>query len=101
MDSKDRKKGGEYLKITAITPQKNKKFFNVFVDGEFTCSADDEMIFYHDLKVGKEIKRTYLLELKKESDLKKAFNQALSYIAYSMRTENEIFAYLEKKDYPS
>ena len=87
------------MKITELKPQKNGTFYNLFIDGEFLCSINDELIFLHHLSVGKEVDKEELLEIQKQASLKKAYNLAIKYLGFRMRTEQEVENYLLGKEF--
>ncbi|MFZ7119918.1 MAG: hypothetical protein ACOWWH_03070 [Eubacteriaceae bacterium] len=87
------------MKITSIIPQKNKKIYNIYIDGKFLCSVDEELIYTHKLVLGKEIEDKQLLSISMESSYKKAFNFSLRYLSYKMRTECEVREYLSNKQF--
>jgi len=87
------------MKITELKLQKNGKFYNVYIDGDFLCSVNDELIITHHLFVGKEINGEELLEIKKEASLRKAYNLSINYLAIRNRTEKEVEDYLVGKGF--
>ncbi len=93
------KKGIFSMKITELKTQKNGTFYNLFVDGEFLCSVNDELIFLHHLSVGKEIDKEELTEIIKQANLKKSYNVAIKYLGFRMRTEQEVENYLLGKEF--
>ncbi|MFZ7132719.1 MAG: RecX family transcriptional regulator [Eubacteriales bacterium] len=89
------------MEITDIMLQKNEKFFNLYVEGKYLCSLDQELIYMHQLFVGKQIDEEEISRICTLSLTKKAFNQSLRYLSYQMRTEKEIIVYLTEKHYPA
>lgn len=87
------------MKITELKLQKNGRFYNLFVDGEFLCSVNDELVFLHHLSVGKEIDKEELLEIQRQASLKKAYNLSIKYLSIRMRTEQEVENYLLGKEF--
>lgn len=87
------------MKITDIQLQKNKKYYNIFVDGEFRFSMDSDLILSLGITKGKEVSEDYIKSLYIESILRKAFQQSLTYLSYKMRTKEEVKKYLEDKEY--
>lgn len=87
------------MKITELKPQKNGTFYNLFIDGEFLCSVNDELILLHHLSVGKEINKEELIEIQRQSILKKSYNFAIRYLSFRMRTEEEVRSYLLGKEF--
>lgn len=89
------------MEITDIILQKNKKFYNLYADGSFLCTVDEEIIYYHNLSKGKIIDGEEVIKISEESLGKKAFNQGVYYLSIKMRTEKEVIKYLQNKDYSS
>lgn len=91
--------------ITKITTQqKNQDRFNVFMDysdgkGEvYAFSVDSNVLIKFQLKKGMEIDEFSFLEIQYQDDIRKAYNQAINYLARRMRSEKEIVDYLAKKE---
>ena len=59
----------------------------------------DDLILKYELLINKNINNKRLEELLDENKLYDAYYQAISYIAYKMRSKKEIKDYLKKKDY--
>ncbi|MEB1805818.1 MAG: recombination regulator RecX [Bacillaceae bacterium] len=90
--------------ITKITTQKNnKERFNVFINRgageEYGFSVDQDVLISSRLKKGMEIDMGALEKILAEDRVKKAYNLALSYLSYRMRSEKEVVDYLKKKEY--
>ncbi|MBM7704422.1 recombination regulator RecX [Metabacillus iocasae] len=89
--------------ITKITTQKNNaERYNVFLDygqGEqYAFSVDANVLIQHDLRKGKELDEFDMTEIQFADDMKKAYNLAVSYLAYRMRSTKEVGDYLRKKE---
>jgi regulatory protein len=85
--------------ITKITKQvKNEERYNIFIDGEYSFSVDEEILARFQLGKGKEIDEMAIAEIGYEDDVRKAFNLAIHYLSFRMRTEKEVSDYLKKKD---
>lgn len=88
------------MKITDITPQKrNKDFYNIFIDGEFFCSLDDESIYTMKLKEGVEVDTILLEKAATQSAYKKALNYSLYILAKYYKTKHELIKKLKEKEY--
>ncbi|MFC0273827.1 recombination regulator RecX [Metabacillus herbersteinensis] len=92
--------------ITKITAQqRNDDRFNIFLDdgkGErFAFSVDQDVLLKFGLKKGKELDDLDLVEIEYGDDSKKAFNKAIEYLGYRMRSIKEIKDYLRKKEVDS
>jgi regulatory protein len=85
--------------ITKITKQvKNEERYNIFIDGEYSFSVDEEILARFQLGKGKEIDEMAIAEIGYEDDVRKAFNLAIHYLSFRMRTEKEVSDYLKKKE---
>ncbi len=89
--------------ITKITTQqKNQDRFNIFMDygkgEEYAFSVDSDVLIRFQLKKGMEIDEFSILEIQLQDDIRKAYNQAINYLARRMRSEKEIREYLAKKE---
>ncbi len=85
--------------ITKIEEQKNKKRFNIFVDGAFFCGLNKETAVVYGLKEGKIIDSDRLEQAVFESEVKSAFEKGIDYIASRMHTKKELFDKLIKKGF--
>jgi regulatory protein len=91
--------------ITRISAQqKNDERFNVFIQKgnkeEFAFSVDADVLIKFQLQKGVEIDEDEWEEIIEEDEYRKAFNKALHFLSYRMRTVHEIEAFLEKKEVP-
>ncbi|NMH69212.1 recombination regulator RecX [Bacillus sp. RO3] len=86
-------------KITKITKQvKNDERYNLFIDGIYAFSVDESVLAKFQLRKGLEVDELEISELQYEDDVKKAFNKAIHYLSYRMRTEREIRDHLREGD---
>lgn len=89
--------------ITKITTQKkNQERFNIYWDKgkgeEYAFSVDQDVLLKFRLKKGMEVDELELTEILFEDESKKAFNTALQFLSFRMRSEKEIRDYLKKKE---
>jgi regulatory protein len=88
------------LIITAITQQKNNKDrYSVFIDDNFAFGLIMQDIVYFKLKQGEEISQEKYNFIQNELIYIQAQDIALHYIAYKMRTEQEVRKKLFEKEY--
>ena len=86
--------------ITAITQQKNNKDrYSVFIDDNFAFGLIMQDIVYFKLKQGEEISQEKYNFIQNELIYIQAQDIALHYIAYKMRTEQEVRKKLFGKEY--
>jgi regulatory protein len=89
--------------ITKITvQQKQKDRYNIFTDdgkGEkYAFSVDEDVLIKFQLKKGMELDDFAITEIFFQDDIRKAYNQAINYLAVRMRSELEVRKYLQKKE---
>lgn len=89
--------------ITKITTQKkNKERYNIFLDKghgeEYGFSVDQDVLIKFQLKKGKQLDDFELEDIFFEDEIKKAFQLAVHYLSYKMRSTKEVTDYLAKKD---
>lgn len=91
--------------ISKITTQKSsEERFNVFLnDGKgekFAFSVDQNVLLKFGLKKGLELDEMEILEIQYGDSVKKAFNKAIEFLGFRMRSEKETADMLLKKEYP-
>lgn len=89
--------------ITKITMQKKlKDRYNIFTDdgsGEkYAFSVDEDVLIKYQLKKGMELDDFAVTEIFFQDDIRKAYSQAVQYLAFRMRSELEIREHLAKKE---
>ena len=92
-----KKKSDSALVITKVQAQKAKNRFNIYINDEYSFAVDDSILVKHRLIKGKELDNETIEVLKVKGELSKAYQAALHYLNYKMRTEKEIRDYLSKK----
>lgn len=86
--------------ITLISPQKKDKTrCNIELDGRFFCGMKLDVVLKNGLKVGMIIDTDFLSRLQFESEKLTALDKALKHISVSMKTEQELRAFLKSKGY--
>ena len=91
-------------KITRIqVQQKRKDRYNIFInsstgDEKFAFSVDEAVLVEDRLHKGMELSETMIEELTRKDITHKAYNLAIRYLSYRMRTEREMEKYLTEKE---
>lgn len=83
--------------ITAISPQKKKERFNIFINDKFALSANLETILNYNLKVGTLISEAKIQEISSGERLFKLTDLATNYLSYRPRSVKEVQNYLAAK----
>ena len=85
-------------KITAIKVQRNTNRVNIYLDGEFAFGLARIVAAW--LQVGQILDDEKIAKLQAEDSRERAWNQALLYLSYRARSENEIRQNLNKHEIP-
>ena len=89
----------KYPVITKITTQRRKGRYNIFLDDEYAFSVDESILVDHYLRKGMEISPTMRKTLEKEDEKRKAYQRALTYLSYALRSEKEVRDDLIKNEF--
>lgn len=91
--------------ITAITEQKKNQQkkkankdsrFNIFLDGKYAFSLNEELLLKMKIRVGKNLEKKEIDTLKSEDSQKKLFDRAMNFLSYRPRSQKEVKDYLIK-----
>ena len=85
--------------VSKIEYQKNKTRVNIYVDGEFFCGLNSEVLFSNQIKVGSEVDEQRLKGLIFESEVKKGVSYVFGLLAKKPYAEREIRTKLYQKGY--
>jgi len=85
-------------KITAIEPQKNRNRVNIHLDGEFAFGLDRFVAAW--LKTGQELSDEKIAKLEADDARERAYQQAMLFLSYRVRSEKEIRQNLRKHEIP-
>ena len=97
----ENKKKENKLIITKIQAQKAKGRYNIFVNDEYAFAVDDNLLVNYRLMKGMELTKEEIEELREKGEMSKAYQAALNYLNFKMRTEKEVRDHLKKKEYQS
>ena len=89
------------VKITAIKAGRNPRVrrSNIFLDGRFAFSLDNEVIVKESLKVGQEISREEIAALTGADLFQRCLNAAFHFLSFRPRSESEVRERLERQGY--
>lgn len=88
------------MKITSIEPQKkNPHRFNIFIDGQFTFGADEDLVINRRLVMGKEISEKDLEKLFFEAEIGKLMERMYRLFNIRGRSEKEVRNYLKELNF--
>mgnify|MGYP001179651663 CR=1 FL=1 len=76
--------------ITKITRQKKQERYNIYINDEYAFSVDESTLIKFGLTKGKILDSFEIDEIAYEDEIAKAFNRALSFLTYQMRSEYEV-----------
>ena len=87
------------MKITAIQAQKRKGRYNIFIDGRYRFPVSEEVLIQFRLHKDQEITNDQIQAITDADSISKAYNKALDYLSYQLRTEKEIIQYLQQHEF--
>src|SRR5699024_35528 len=77
--------------ITKITQQKrDPERFNIFLDEKYAFSVHESVLVKFELSKGKALEDWAISDMVYEDEIQKAFNRALHYLGFRMRSEQEV-----------
>jgi regulatory protein len=86
--------------ITKITQGKNNpERYNIYLEEKFAFSVDESILIRFQLTKGKELDQWTIEEMNFEDEVRKAFNKALQYLSFRMRSESEVRTKLKEKEF--
>lgn len=86
--------------ISKITQgKKNPERYNIFFEDKYAFSVDEAVLVRHQLTKGKELDQWTIEEINFEDEVRKAYNKALYYLGFRMRSEGEVRQKLKEKEY--
>jgi regulatory protein len=88
-------------KITAISAGSNPRIqrSNIYLDGKFAFSLDNEVLMKEHLRVGSELARPDILKLTMADHFQRCLNAAYQFLAYRPRSEAEIRQRLQRRGF--
>ncbi|HDS02682.1 MAG TPA: hypothetical protein ENN72_03125 [Firmicutes bacterium] len=88
------------MKITALeTQKKNKKRYNLFVDGLFFEGVEENTVALLNLYVGKEVTEDFLEELRDIEAREQLHSRTLALVSRYRKSEKEVERYIISKGY--
>ncbi|MFS0645977.1 recombination regulator RecX [Siminovitchia sp. 179-K 8D1 HS] len=86
--------------ITKISTQKRYTArYNIFLDEQYAFSVDEDVLIRYQLKKGKHVTDLEIVQIQHADEIRKAFNAALHFLSFRMRSEKEIRDHLKKKEW--
>lgn len=86
--------------ISKISRQKNnKERYNIYLNEQYSFSVDESTLIKFGLTKGKVIDQFEIDEITYEDEIAKAFNSALHFLSFQMRSEHEVKKKLLEKGY--
>jgi regulatory protein len=86
--------------VTKLSPQRNKKRINVYLDGKFSFGIDLDNLVKYKLKIEKEFSQKEIDKIIFEAEFQKTFNNILNFATLRPRSEKEVFNWLKRKKIP-
>ncbi|SDN71642.1 recombination regulator RecX [Alkalicoccus daliensis] len=89
-------------KIQAAKKTKARYHIHLEEEGraEYSFSVSEDILIQEDLFKGKELTKEDIDRLRHSDELDKAYQRALNYLSYRMRSEKEVAVYLKEQEVP-
>lgn len=84
--------------VTKITTQKQKGRYNLYLDEQFYCGISENVLVNFQLAKGMELDEATLTALKEADQKSQAYQLALNYLSYQLRTERQMRQYLKEHE---
>lgn len=82
--------------ITKISRQKrNQERYNIYLNEEYAFSVDEAILVQYGLNKGNILDDLAVDEIAFDDEIQRAFNRALSFLSYQMRSEYEVYEKLK------
>ncbi len=86
--------------ITKISRQKrNQERYNIYLNEEYAFSVDEAILIQYGLTKGKTMDDLTVDEIAFDDEIQRAFNRALSFLSYQMRSEYEVHQKLKDQEF--
>lgn len=86
--------------ITKIGRQKNNnERYNLYLDEKYAFSVDEAVLIKYQLTKGKVIEAFTIDEIVFDDEVRKAYNKAINFLSYRMRSEHEVKQKLLQTDF--
>jgi regulatory protein len=77
--------------ITKIARQKNNpERYNIYIEEKYAFAVDETILLKYQLSKGKVLEDFELEEIVFDDEVRKAFNKAIQYLSFRMRSEHEV-----------
>ena len=85
------------MQITKIEVQKKKQNrFNIYINDEFAFGVDEATLLKFSLTKGTELTQDTIREIEQETQYQNAYQKALHFLNFKLRTAKEVYEKLEK-----
>lgn len=85
--------------ITKIEAQKKKGRYNIYLDETFAFGADEATVIKYALFKGTELTKEQIEEIKNDDCVQQAYQKALHFLNFKLRSTKEVYEKLEKLDF--
>ena len=87
------------MEITDLVRKGKSEQYKTFVDGEYVCLLEAEILVKHHIKTGTNLSQQQFEEIRKESEKLSCFNVGLSYVSKGLKTKKQAKDNLKQKGY--
>ena len=80
------------MEITDLVRKGKSEQYKTFVDGEYVCLLEAEVLVKYHIKIGTTISEELFEKVRKESEKLSCFNVGLSYVSKGLKTKKQLKA---------
>ena len=87
------------MKITNLVRYGKSELYKTFVDDEYICKLQAEILVKNKIKIGTEVDENQFLEIREQSEKITCKELALTYVSKSIKTKKQVRDHLRQKGY--
>lgn len=85
--------------LTSLIKRGKSELYKTYLDDEYVCLLEAEVIVKHKLKTGSNIEQDEFLQIRQESENLTCRKQALEYVSKGVKTRKQVFEHFRQKGY--
>ena len=87
------------MQVTNLVRRGKSELYKIFLDGEYICLLEAEVIVKHKIQTGLKISSQQFEQIRKESENLTCKNMAINYVSKCLKSRFQVFDYLKHKGF--
>ena len=87
--------------ITNLVRYGKSELYKTFVDDEYVCNLEAEILVKEKIKIGTQLTENQFLDIREQSEKITCKNVAIKYVSKALKTKKQVIDYLKQKGYLS